>query len=515
MANRLFWRKPYKLFMEEMEGENRLRRILGPISLTSLGVGSTIGAGIFVLVGLAAHDKAGPALILSFVVSGIACVFTALSYAELASMVPVAGSTYTYAYATLGELFAWIIGWDLVLEYAVAASTVANGWSQYVDALLRPVGLRVPEVISKAPFDYDPGLGHIVSTGCYLDLPALLITAAITVILVKGIRESSVFNNIMVGIKVLVILLAIALGAFYINPANWHPFAPYGYTGISFFGHTLFGQTGAGGEPLGMLAGASIIFFSYIGFESVSTHAEEAKNPQKDVPIGLIASLIVCTVLYIGMAVVLSGMVPNGRININAPVADAFRQVGLQWAEIIISIAAIAGITSVLLVTILSQARILLAIARDGLLPQSFFGDVHPRYRTPWKATIATGAFVAVFAALVPLRILAELVSIGTLFAFLIVCLAVLIMRKKSPEAKRPFHCPGMPYVPLLGAAFCLLLMFSLPWENWLRLFIWLIIGFVIYFGYGQRHAKLTREMAQGHLNSRAPAAGPSPTDQP
>lgn len=498
MAKQIFLKKPYRLFMEEMEGDNRLRRVLGPWSLTSLGVGSTIGAGIFVLVGLAAHDKAGPALILSFVASGVACVFTALCYAEFASMVPVAGSTYTYAYATLGEMFAWIIGWDLVLEYAVAASTVANGWSEYFKSFLWSFHVVLPEAITRAPFDYNPELGRLYLTHTYLDLPAILITAFITALLVLGIRESATANNIMVAIKVSVILMVIAVGAFFIHPGNWHPFAPYGYAGISFFGHTLWGQTGKGGEPLGMLAGSAIIFFSYIGFESVSTHAEEAKNPQRDVPIGLIASLIICTVLYIGVAIVLSGMVPNSEININAPVADAFARAGLAWAQLIISIAAIVGITSVLLVTILSQARILLAIARDGLLPVSFFGAVHPRFRTPWKATIATGIFVGALAAFIPLRILAELVSIGTLFAFVIVCLAVMIMRRRHPEAERPFKCPGMPVIPILGAAFCLLLMFSLPAENWYRLLAWLLLGFLIYFGYGQRHSRLANSQKNG-----------------
>jgi len=486
----LFRKKSYQAYVDEMKGKNRLRRILGPISLASLGIGSTIGTGIFVLTGLAVHDKAGPALIISYLVSGIACVFAALSYAEFASMVPVAGSTYTYAFATLGELFAWIIGWDLVLEYAMAASTVANGWSQYFKSFLASFGIQIPAVISMAPFDYDPSLGHIIATGAIMDFPAILITALITWLLVIGIRESAGANNIMVGIKVAVILLVIAVGAFFIKPANWHPFAPFGWTGISFFGKTLLGQTGAGGEPLGMLAGASIVFFSYIGFESVSTHAEEARNPQKDVPIGLISSLIVCTVLYIGVTIVLTGMVPANKINLEAPVAAAFQSVGIPWMQFIVSIAAMAGITSVLLVTILSQARILLAISRDGLLPTTFFGDVHPRYRTPWKATIATGIFVAVFAAFVPLRILAELVNIGTLLAFVIVCISVLIMRKTHPEIHRPFRCPAMPYVPILGASFCAILMFSLPAENWWRLLLWLLIGFVIYFGYGTRHSR-------------------------
>ncbi len=491
MLGRLFQKKSYQAYVDEMKGENRLRRVLGPISLASLGIGSTIGTGIFVLTGLAVHDKAGPALIVSYMLSGLACVFAALSYAEFASMVPVAGSTYTYAYATLGELFAWIIGWDLVLEYAMAGATVANGWSQYFKSFLSTFGVQLPAALTMAPFDYDPGVGHIISTGAVMDLPAILITVLITWLLVIGIRESAGANNIMVGIKVAVILLVIGVGAFFIKTANWHPFAPFGWTGISLFGKTLFGQTGVGGEPLGMMAGASIVFFSYIGFESVSTHAEEARNPQKDVPIGLIASLIVCTVLYIGVAVVLTGMIPASKMNLEAPVADAFKQIGMPWMQFIVSVAAMAGITSVLLVTILSQARILLAIARDGLLPTRFFGSVHPKYRTPWKATIATGIFVGIFAAFVPLRILAELVNIGTLLAFVIVCVSVLIMRRTHPEVKRPFRCPGMPYTPILGAIFCAVLMFSLPAENWLRLLVWLLIGLGIYFFYGRRHGKV------------------------
>jgi len=510
MASGLFIKKPYQLFLKEMESDNRLRRVLGPVSLTSLGVGSTIGTGIFVLIGLAIHDKAGPSLIVSFAVAGIACVFAALAYSELASMVPVAGSTYTYSYATLGEIMAWIIGWDLVLEYAMAASTVANGWSQYFQSLLSVFGMGLPEFLIKAPFDYDPELGHIIGTGAVMDLPALLVTALLTILIVKGIQESTFFNNVMVGIKVAVIVLVILIGLFYINPENWKPFAPYGWAGVSFFGKTIWGETGAGGEPLGMLAGASIVFFSYIGFESVSTHSEEAKNPQRDVPIGLIASLIICTLLYLGVAVVLTGMVPYDKIAIDAPVAEAFKGVGLGWAHFIITIAALAGITSVLLVTILSQARILLAIARDGLLPEKFFGEVHPKFRTPWKATIATGIFVGLPAAFVPLRILAELVSIGTLLAFVIVCVSVVVMRVRHPEAKRPFKCPGMPYVPIMGAFFCLLLMFSLPAENWLRLVIWLAIGFVIYFAYGRKHSKLRKAMdgvsPAPPLNTESPA---------
>jgi len=481
------------MLLEEMKGENRLRRILGPVTLSSLGVGAIIGTGIFVLTGVAAHDKTGPALALSFVVSGIACVFAALCYAEFASMVPVAGSAYTYAYATLGELFAWIIGWDLILEYAVASSTVAHGWSHYFQDFLGIFGHHLPIWSRKAPIDFDPSSGLLSLTGSAFDLPAVVIAIIITIILVKGIRESATFNATMVGIKLAIVFLVIGVGAFYINPANWHPFAPFGLTGISFFGKTLFGQTGPAGEPLGMLAGAATIFFAYIGFDSVSTHAEEAKNPRRDVPIGIISSLLLCTVLYILVAGVLTGMVPYNKINIDAPVSDAFAQVGLPWIQLLVSLGALTGITSVLLVMMLSQPRILLAMARDGLIPPGFFGAIHDRFRTPWKSTILTGAFVATLAALLPLRILAELVNIGTLLAFVIVCSAVLIMRVKHPEAERPFRAAFYPVTPILGILLCLMLMFSLPPENWLRLIIWLIIGLVIYFFYGRHHSVLTR----------------------
>jgi APA family basic amino acid/polyamine antiporter len=497
VRKQLFATKPLDLLLSEMEGENRLRRILGPIQLTSLGVGAIIGTGIFVLTGQAAHDKAGPALILSFVVSGLACVFAALCYAEFASMVPVAGSAFTYAYATMGELFAWIIGWDLVLEYTVVSATVAHGWSHYFQDFISIFGLHVPHAMSRAPFDYDPLLGKIISTGTVLDLPAIVIALVVTAILVKGIRESASFNTVMVGVKLAIVLMVIAVGSFYVNPANWHPFAPFGLSGISFFGRTVLGQADAGGQPLGMLAGAAIIFFAYIGFDSVSTHAEEARNPQRDVPIGIVASLLVCTVLYIAVSAVLTGMVPYDRINIDAPVSNAFGQIGLHWAQLLVSLGALAGITSVLLVMMLSQPRVLLAIARDGLLPQSFFGAVHERFRTPWKSTILTGIIVATLGAFLPLRILAELTNIGTLLAFVIVCVSVLIMRFTNPRADRPFRAPFGIAVPVLGVATCLLLMFSLPGENWLRLLIWLLVGFVIYFGYGMRHSVMAKELAK------------------
>lgn len=491
MDKALFAKKPVQLLLEEMEGENRLRRILGPVQLSALGIGAIIGTGIFVLTGVAAHDKTGPALMLSFVVAGLACVFSALCYAEFASMVPVAGSAYTYAYATLGELFAWIVGWDLVLEYAVGSATVAHGWSHYFQDFIGIIGIKLPFVLTNSPFDFDPTTGLLNLTGTVIDFPALVITVIISTILILGIRESASFNAAMVAIKVVIVLFVIAVGAFYINPRNWQPFAPYGLTGIAFFGKTIFGSAGRAGEPLGMLAGAATIFFAYIGFDSVSTHAEEARNPRRDVPIGIISSLLLCTTLYIAVSAVLTGMVPYNRIDIDAPVSNAFAQAGLPWAQFLISLGALTGITSVLLVLMLSQPRVLLAMARDRLLPPSFFGAIHEKFRTPWKSTMLTGIFVGSMASFLPLRILAELVNIGTLLAFIMVCAAVLIMRRLNPELDRPFRAPWYPFVPIAGIAICLLLMFSLPAENWLRLVIWLLIGFVVYFGYGRKHSAL------------------------
>src|SRR5579863_252120 len=477
MPNQLFQVKTHESLVEELRTDNRLRRVLGPIQLSSLGIGAIIGTGIFVLTGVAAHDLTGPALMLSFVVSGITCIFAALCYAEFASMAPVAGSAYTYAYATLGELFAWIIGWDLILEYAVASATVAHGWSHYFQNFLSIFHVALPKVFTNAPFDYDMNAGHVFLTGTWFDLPAIAIAAIVTVVLVKGISESASVNTAIVILKLAIVFFVIGVGAFYVHPANWHPFAPFGLTGLSFFGHTLMGRTGPGGQPMGMLAGAAIVFFAYIGFDSISTHAEEARNPSRDVPIGIMTSLVLCTILYIAVAGVLTGMVNYSKINIDAPVSDAFRQVGLPWAELLISIGAVAGITSVLLVMMLSQPRIFLAMARDGLLPPGFFAAIHDRFRTPWKSTILTGVAVATMGAFLPLRILAELVNIGTLLAFVIVCAAVLIMRQTHPEVPRPFRVPFCPVTPILGILTCLLLMFSLAVANWIRLFVWLAIG--------------------------------------
>jgi APA family basic amino acid/polyamine antiporter len=546
--NQLFAKKSLKVLLDEMAGEHRLRRVLGPITLTSLGIGAVIGAGIFVATGAAAKDVAGPALMLSYAVAGVTCIFAALCYAEFASMAPVAGSAYTYAYTTMGELFAWIIGWDLVLEYAVGAATVANGWSGYFQSVLLKLGIIVPMAVSGAPYKYDQGhflpnmvaeyegtsvtqkvvrdenvkgaaesvywvrtkdsvsVGKVGDPGvegkitnpqhAYLNLPAVVIVALVTLILVKGISESAGFNALMVAIKLAAVLFVIAVGAFFVNSENWtRDFAPYGWTGVSFFGIPVLGMANQGGEPVGLLAGAAIIFFAYIGFDSVSTHAEEAKNPQRDVPIGIIASLLICTVLYIAVVAVLTGMVPYHELSKDAGVSDAFKRVGLGWAEFIVALAGVAGITSVLLVMMLSAPRVFLAMARDGLVPRGIFANVHPTFKTPWISTILIGVLVLVLAGLLPIDALLHLTNIGTLFAFVIVCAAVLIMRRTDPEAARPFRCPFVPVVPVLGIASCLLLMLSLPAANWWRLFAWLAIGLCIYFFYGRHHSILGKEL--------------------
>jgi APA family basic amino acid/polyamine antiporter len=483
----LFARKEVSVLLAELAGEHQLRRVLGPVSLTALGVGAIIGAGIFVLTGLAANRFAGPGLALSFVVAGVGCALAALCYAEFAAMVPVAGSAYTYAYATLGELFAWIIGWDLVLEYAVASSTVANGWSHYFLALLALFGVTLPAAWTSNPFDFDPATGWH-ATGAIMNLPAALVVLLITIVLVVGIRESARFNAGMVILKVAVVLFVIVVGAAYVEPANWEPFLPYGMPGV--------------------LQGAAYIFFAYIGFDSVSTHAEEAENPQRDVPIGIIVSLTLCTSLYVAVALVLTGMVPYDQIDIEAPVARAFGARGLHAAELLIAVGAVVGITSVLLVMLLSQARVLLAMARDGLIPRGFFAAVHPRFRTPHKATVLTGVLVAVVAALLPLKLLADLVNIGTLLAFVIVCAAVLVMRRTNPGLPRPFRTPLVPWVPIAGIVMNVGLMLSLGWHNWVRLFVWLLLGFAIYFAYGRRHSTLGHALVEEEARGGVSPAG-------
>lgn len=509
-TNQLFKKKSLDSMVDDLGQHHALKRSLGPVALTSLGVGAIIGTGIFVLVGKAAADQAGPAIMLSFIVAGLACVFAALCYAEFASMAPVAGSAYNYAYATLGELMAWIIGWDLILEYAVASSTVAHGWSKYFQKLLDQFGWNVfgkggaLHRFSDAPFDFNSASkatditlatgdtltvapGSFFATQYFFDLPAVLITAIVTFILVRGVKESAFTNAIMVSVKVAVVLFVIIAGFRFINVANWTDnFAPYGYGGITFFGQPIFGWS-----EKGMMAGAAGVIFAYLGFDAVSTQAEEAKNPSRDLPIGIIGSLLICTVLYVLVSGVLTGMVKYSDIDKNAPVATAFQQVGFTSAQFIVTVGALAGITSVLLVMMMGQPRIFLAMARDGLLPYSFFGAIHSTFRTPWKSTILTGVVVATAASLLPLNILADLTSIGTLFAFALVCGSVLILRITDPDRPRPFACPFSPWFPAAGIILCVLLMLSLPGENWLRLVVWLCVGLVIYFLYGYWHSKL------------------------
>lgn len=493
MIKQLFARKSIDQLKAEMEDDNRLHRALGPWHLFALGVGAIIGAGIFVLTGLAAREHAGPALTIAFVVSGVGCACAALCYAEFAAMVPVAGSAYTYAYATLGELFAWIIGWDLILEYAMASSAVAVGWSKYVVKFVENYGFTIPPTLYNDPLTYaqtagialqGQALGDIgflsavkmMLTGQLpfsINLLAMGILAIVTLILIKGIKESATVNTTMVFIKLFVVLMVIALGAPHVDTANWIPYMPFGWKGV--------------------FSAAAYVFFAYIGFDSVSTHAEEAKNPQRDVPIGILGSLAFCTVLYIAVAAVLTGMQRWDTIDVNAPIATAFALKGLNWAVRVISVGAIAGLTSVLLVLMLSQTRVFLAIARDKLLPYSIFGKVHPKFRTPARSTILTGAVVMLVSGLTPIHNIAEMVNIGTLMAFAIVCGAVMVLRKKDPNRNRPFRCPWSPFVPVLGIVSNVVMMLSLSGVTWIRLAVWLGIGFLIYFGYSRRHSEFAK----------------------
>jgi APA family basic amino acid/polyamine antiporter len=475
----LFWRKSIDQLRADA-ASGTLRRALGPVQLTTLGIGAIIGAGIFVLTGQAAAQHAGPAIVLSFVVAGFACGFAGLCYAEFASMIPVAGSAYTYAYATMGELLAWIIGWDLILEYSLGAATVAVGWSGYVVSFLHDLGINIPQqwAAPNGPI-LDAATGQVIGQGIF-NVPAAIIALLVTALLVIGIRESASANATVVLIKVAVVLLFIAFGAAYVNAANWKPFIPP--------------ATGVAGEFgwSGIMTGAGVVFFAYIGFDAVSVAAQEAKNPQKDMPIGILASLAICTVLYILMAAVLTGIMPYAQLNTAAPVAAAVDAIGLTWLRPLIKIGAIAGLSSVILVMIMAQPRIFYAMSRDGLLPP-LFKRIHPKFRTPHITTILTGVAVAFTAGLFPIGILGHMVSIGTLLAFAIVSAGVLVLRYKEPNIERPFRTPGMPVVPILGVIFCLYLMKALPPETWLRLFVWLAIGLAIYFLYGARAAARAR----------------------
>ena len=477
----LFVRKDLASLLAEA-GAGTLRRELGPLALVTLGIGAVIGAGIFVLSGKVASGNAGPALTLSMVFAGVACAFAGLCYAELASMIPVAGSAYTYAYATLGELVAWIIGWDLVLEYSLSSSTVAVGWSAYAVTLLGEMGIRVPPRLTGAP-----GSQILLPDGSTLtavfNLPAVIICLAITALLVVGIRESARVNTTIVVIKVAVLALFVGFGAHYINTANLHPFIP-----------PNTGQFGSFGWS-GILRGAGIIFFAYIGFDAVSTASQEARNPGRDIPIGILASLAICTIIYIAVGLVMTGLVPYAKLNVASPIAVAVEATGLTWLAPIINIGALCGLSSVILVNMLAQSRIFYSMSRDGLLPP-LFARLHPRFRTPHVTTAITGVVVAIASGLFPITVLGLLVSMGTLLAFAIVCTGVLILRKMAPDTPRPFKTPGMPWVPVVGTVICIYLMTGLPLPTWIRLFVWLAVGLTIYFSYGRFRAASVRDQA-------------------
>ena len=461
----------------DTEGGHALSKTLGATSITAMGIGAIIGAGIFVLTGTAAAQFAGPGIILSFILGGIACAFVGLCYSELAAMLPVCGSSYTYTYATLGEIFAWIIGWDLILEYAMGAATVAVGWSGYIVSLLHNAGINIPPTLSTAPGTVIKLADGTTATGI-VNLPAIVIIAILTILLVLGTKESARLNNIMVAVKLVVVVAFIALGVFFIKPANWHPFIP---ANTGQFGN--FGMSG-------ILRGSAVVFFAFIGFDAVSTAAQEARKPQTDMPIGILGSLIICTVLYILVAGVLTGLVPYSDLNVPDPIAKGVDAIGLTWFSVLIKIGALTGLTTVILVLLYGQSRIFFTMSQDGLLPP-LFARVHPRLQTPHLSQIMIGTIVAIVAALTPISVLGEMVSIGTLFAFILVCGAVIYLRRSDSGASRPFRAPGVPIVPVLGILFCLLLMVGLPLVTWMRLVVWLVIGLIIYFSYGRNHSKL------------------------
>ena len=471
--------KPLDRIIAETEGEHALKRTLGPAALIALGIGAIIGAGIFTLTGTAAATNAGPALVISFIFAAIGCGFAGLCYSEFSSMIPIAGSAYTYSYATMGELLAWIIGWDLVLEYAVGAATVSIGWSQTVVVLLQSLGINLPPSLIASPFQ-PVTLPDGSTVYGVINLPAVIIVVLISLLLVVGIKESANVNSVIVFLKVSVVVVFIAIGWSYMNPANHHPFLP---PNTGEFGH--FGWSG-------ILKGAGVIFFAYIGFDAVSTAAQETRKPQRDMPIGIIGSLLICTILFILYAYVLTGVVNYTQLGVPAPLALALQRIPYPWLGFLMNLAVIAGLTSVMLVMLLGQSRVFYSMSRDGLLPD-LFSDVHPKFRTPWKSNLILMVFVGLFSAFAPIAVVGQMTSIGTLLAFVLVCGGVWIMRNTHPELPRPFKTPLVPVVPILGILCNLALMLGLGWSNWARLVIWLAIGLAIYFGYSRYHSHLQR----------------------
>lgn len=478
-------KKPIQQLIEEQtstSGES-LKRSLGPYNLIALGIGAIVGAGIFSLTGIVASENAGPAVILSFILAGVACAFCALCYAEYASMIPVAGSAYTYTYATLGEFMAWIIGWDLVLEYALASATVAVSWSSYAVKLLNQFHIFLPPELTASPFDPVKLADGSTQAGGIINLPAVFIVSLLSLVLVKGTKESATMNNLLVILKISVIILFIALGWSFINPANYTPFIP---ENTGQFGH--FGWSG-------IVRGAAVVFFGFIGFDAVSTAAQEARNPQKDMPVGIIGSLIVATVLYVAFSYVMTGLAPYTAFKGDAsPAATAFAVTGYHFLNSALIIAILAGYTSVILVMLMGQSRVFYSMSKDGLLP-AFFSHVHPRFKTPWKSNLFFLVFVSILAGLVPISDLGHMVSIGTLFAFSLVALGVIILRRTNPEIPRSFKVPFVPLVPALGIIVCVFLMTGLPVESWERLFIWMAAGIVFYLLYGKKHSKLRKSL--------------------
>jgi APA family basic amino acid/polyamine antiporter len=488
VAGSLFRTKSIDRLMNEAgaTGEGTLKRTLGPLSLVALGIGAIIGAGLFVRTAAAIADRAGPSVVLAFVVAGIGCAFAGLCYAEFASMIPVAGSAYTYSYATMGELVAWIIGWDLVLEYAVGAATVAIAWSEYANRVLAWFGPRIPYEWTHSPFEVmaDTGVHGI------MNVPAVFILAILTALLIRGTQESAVVNSIIVIIKVSIVLLVIAIGWGFINPANHTPFIP-----APTLYHSPSGVTHNYGGIMGILGAAGVVFFAYIGFDAVSTAAQEAKNPKRDMPIGILGSLVVCTVLYVLFSYVLSGVATvedfrsTGR---EASVAFAISKymTGYEWLSRSVTVAILAGFSSVILVMLLGQSRVFYSMSKDGLVP-SIFSDVHPKFRTPYKSNLVFFVLTALFAAFIPGDIVGEMTSIGTLFAFILVCAGVWIMRVRRPDLPRGFTVPALPVVAVLGIFTCGAMIFGLGWTNWARLLGWLALGMIFYFGYGRSHSRL------------------------